>query len=188
MKKRLIDKYDFLVSKNRPPQNQNSNNWIVNISKHELTEAETSLLNKGLNFSLPNSKKNIPQFIATIENVIDNNFNKFTEVDKTIIRHNVCASLKSVKDEAHQLNREERETLNALKNNQDILIAPADKGCSMVLMDKSDYFAKVQDHQDILKIQDMASILIMLRSLIPVLTFVLDVNWKVYILICNLIP
>ena len=146
LKKRLIDKYDFLVSKNRPPQNQNSNNWIVNISKHELTEAETSLLNKGLNFSLPNSKKNIPQFIATIENVIDNNFNKFTEVDKTIIRHNVCASLKSVKDDAHQLNREERATLNALKNNEDIFIAPADKGCSIVLMDKSDYFAKVNDH------------------------------------------
>ena len=66
---------------------------------HELIEAENSLLNKGLHFSLPNSKMNISQCITTIENVMDNNlckftevyknFNKFTEVDKTIIGHNV---------------------------------------------------------------------------------------------------
>ena len=76
---------------------------------HELTVAETSLLNKRLNFSLPDSKKKILQFIATIENVIDTNFHKFTEVDETIISLN--DSLKSVKDEAHQLNREVKHSM-----------------------------------------------------------------------------
>ena len=94
-----------MVFKHRSPQNKNKITIELSTSsKHELTEAETYLLNKGLNFSLPNSKKNIPHFIATIENVMDNNFSKFTEADKTINRHNVCVSLKSVKDEAHQLN------------------------------------------------------------------------------------
>ena len=38
------------------------------------------------------------------------------------------------------------------------------------------------------QIQDKASIFIIIRFLIPVLTFVLDANWKVCTLICNPIP
>ena len=37
------------------------------------------------------------------------------------------------------MKREESEALKTLKGNEDIVITPADKGCSIVVMDKPEY-------------------------------------------------
>ena len=44
------------------------------------------------------------------------------------------------------LPRDEQEALKSLKGNSDIIIAPADKGCSVVVLDKSTYQHKTMEH------------------------------------------
>ena len=52
---------------------------------YNLSIGEQSLLGKGLNYSLPNTKNNISNFIATIENSI-NNLNNVAEEEKAVLR------------------------------------------------------------------------------------------------------
>ena len=97
---------------------------------------ENSLLNKGLNFSLQDNNC-LPKVVASTETAIEKL--KIPDAEKIAIRHEVIAAIKNVPPPPNVLNREEQEALKALKNNPDIVIAPADKGCSVVVLDKSQY-------------------------------------------------
>ena len=144
LKLRLQEKYNSLSSKNHT-RTVTETKLIINLSSYSLSNSETALLNKGLNFSLPNTKKNIPKFVACIENAIENCKNLRDE-DKTIIRHGVCGSLKSVKQFSSKLNFQDKEALKTLKSKENLVIAPADKNSSVVVIDKTDYFDKVNAH------------------------------------------
>jgi hypothetical protein len=69
-KERLINKYNNLVSYKRTPINN-----IKNISSKQLTEDETDVLNKGLNFNTRHTKKDIITLTATLDNEIEMNLN-----------------------------------------------------------------------------------------------------------------
>ena len=141
LKRRLQDKYDRISLS--PLKNQNTQNWIVNISSHQLSVAEKSLLNKGLNFSLQN-KNCLSKVIASTETAIERL--QVHDAEKMAIRHEVMAAIKNAPPSKNTLNREEREALKSLKNNSNIVIAPADKGCSVVVLDQSTYHQKAMEH------------------------------------------
>ena len=141
---RLQEKFENYFSRNITPP-QAATNWVVNLSSYTLSNAENSLLQKGLNFSMPNTKRNIPNFIASIENSIDQIHN-VPEEEKSIIRHQVCMAVKSANDRQFKLPKEEFTAMKSLKNNNDITIVPADKGCSVVVIDKEEYISKIQEH------------------------------------------
>ena len=144
VKQRLQEKFNYLHS-SQLHTNTSSNNWVINLSNHQLSDPELTLLKKGLNFSLPNSKKNLPTFVASVENCIQNLKNT-SEEEKSIIRSRVTGAVKSHNNSEASYTSEEFSALKDLKRNEDIIIAPADKGCAVVVLNKSDYHTKIQDH------------------------------------------
>ena len=69
-KKRHIRKFNELISKNKVTQSvtniTDKKTWVINMSSRQLTHIETSLLAKGLNFSI--TSKILPnKDIATVE-------------------------------------------------------------------------------------------------------------------------
>ena len=71
-----------------------------------------------------------------------------SEEEKSIFRYQVCGAIRSSDDSNFYLNKGEHEqaALKSLKNNEDIVIAPADKGCAAVVMDKIEYTGKINEH------------------------------------------
>ena len=67
-KARLVTKFNKLLEK----QNDNFNpEWVKNLSNRILTRDETKVLAKGLNYATDHKKKDVLQFVAQIEPVIE---------------------------------------------------------------------------------------------------------------------
>ena len=113
-----------------------SERWVVNLSKHELSESEKKVLMKGLNFA-PVCKR-VPKvdYIASVEPAL----RKLEDVEAAnIARAKISAMLKSAKCPPSNLTREDEETWRGLEKREEIVIAPADKGSAVVVLDTEDY-------------------------------------------------
>ena len=143
LKERFKDKFDNL--KHRAAPQHASPAWITNISDRDLTDTEKSALNKGLNFALPNGTKDLPKFIANIESAVGD-LRDVSPDEKTIIRHQICNAIRNAPPPDRNLTREEFTALKALQSDNNIIIAPADKGRSTVIINRRDYDEKVNSH------------------------------------------
>lgn len=144
LRSRLKLKFDNLL--NRKSSNSSKpNNWIINISDTNLTDSEKQVLNKGLNYALPNRSRDIPKFIANIESSIDKNY-KISNTDKSLIRYQICSAIDSTPVASQNISKKELSAIKSLKNNKNIMIVPADKGCSIVVMNTDDYENKLLEH------------------------------------------
>ena len=97
------------------------------------------MLAKGLNYNTTDAKK--LDFIADLESALKNT--ELTEETKNNIRHQVTTNLLHL-NHPIDLTKQEREALEDLKKDDDIVILPADKGRMTVVMDKSDYTNKAK--------------------------------------------
>nr|VZI41635.1 unnamed protein product [Spirometra erinaceieuropaei] len=80
--------------------------------------------------------------IAAVESVI--NQTEATEETKNLIRHQVTSLLMTHKPR-ETLTKVERHALRELKADKDIVIVPADKGRSTVVLDRTDYLQKAKN-------------------------------------------
>ena len=96
------------------------------MSSTKLTHIETDLLAKGLNFSI--TSKTLP--------------NK--EADT--IRAKVSLTLQNSKRPKGNLSKAERKALKELQSDTSIVVLPADKGRSTVILNREDYLEKCMDH------------------------------------------
>ena len=142
-------------------------NQVVNLSKTNISSSILQALEKGLNFCptpriisktpifeaaskfsrriklayhFRNSKKNFPpeKFIHK-SNWVPSDKNIPPVVLETIQNINNDLSNLHISKENHNMSVSELSALKALKNNPDIIMKPADKGSSVVIMDRSDY-------------------------------------------------
>ena len=142
---------------------------IVNLSKHELTVDERSLLNKGLSF-VPTPKVIKTPIIEAVENfsrklklhnyfnsrpTLKNSYTKLpftgkstwvppddkidSDVDTCISKIIEEISDLKIQDEEQNIKPEEIMALNELSKNSELVVKKADKGSSIVIMDKEDY-------------------------------------------------
>ncbi len=113
--------------------------WVVNLSKYKLSKDETSVLAKGLNFAV--SPKHIPtdDFIVATEQAC----NKLSPTESDVLRAEVTQKLKSHKPTSSNITKGERQALNTLKKQKEIMIIGADKGKATVVMDIEEYESKV---------------------------------------------
>ena len=109
------------------------------LAHKELTEQQTQVLAKGLNYNKTDAKK--LDFIADLESALKNT--ELTEETKNNIRHQVTTNLLHLNNPI-DLTKQEREALEDLKKDDDIVILPSDKGRVTVVMDKSDYTNKAK--------------------------------------------
>ena len=106
--------------------------WIINMSSGQLTHIEIDLLRKGLNFSITSKTLPNKDIIVTIEDAVK-------DLEKELTLQNS----KHLKD---NLSKDERKALKELQSDTSIVILPADKGRSTVILNREDYLEKCMDH------------------------------------------
>ncbi|UYV70929.1 hypothetical protein LAZ67_8001139 [Cordylochernes scorpioides] len=124
---------------NKPQIQSTTNDNVINLSKQPIPPEAISLLSKGLNF-VPSQKLDIPRTIASIETSIKN----LADSNKEKIRTEVIPILKNLtRQNKTNINHEERKAISFLKENNNIIISPSDKGKNTVIMDIADYDSKI---------------------------------------------
>ena len=115
--------------------------WVVNLSKHKLTDPQLSVLAKGLNFSPSPNKIPYDDYIVATELACK----KLPYNEATVLRSEIAQALRGSKPPKSNISKDERKAINDLKKNKEILILPADKGKATVLMDVDEYEQKVSN-------------------------------------------
>ncbi|CAH8450356.1 unnamed protein product [Heterobilharzia americana] len=116
--------------------------WVVNLSSKALSSAEMKVLEKGLNFNITVDHLKPEDVIPSIEVAL-------SSVDVTTaeqVRAQCALALKKQKKTQRNLTKLENSALNNLRKDNSIVIAKSDKGNSTVVMDKSDYLKKMDEH------------------------------------------
>ncbi|XP_072019690.1 uncharacterized protein [Amphiura filiformis] len=110
-------------------------------SSRELSESENAILSKGMNFSPTPTSIPVKELIAATEHGLKD----LCEGEANLVRSDVLRVLKKAKVPQPNISQEEREALNSLKNDESIIVLPADKGRSTFVMDKDKYQEKMNN-------------------------------------------
>ena len=120
--------------------------WVKILSDRPLSDPEISVLAKGNNFAVTPKKLPVADFITATESAIcKSNFN---EAKAELLRSKVCDTLCKNKPRIMNLNKEEREALDGLIKDRNVVIVPADKGSCLVVLNREDYDQKCKSLLD----------------------------------------
>ena len=125
--------------KKRP---KTDDNWVRNISSRPLDKTETHVLSYGLEHSLTPKRIPTESIVSSVEAVLSRQ-RDLSESAKDNIRSRIASTIQSASIPDNNLTKDEQQALKRLKNDNDIVILPADKGRVTVVMDKTDYFDKM---------------------------------------------
>ena len=114
-------------------------NWVVNLSSRSLSDAEKAQLKKGLNFAV--TPENIPatEIIAKVEADV----RKLDTGQADTVKRAVNGMLRQAEPPEPNITKEMRDALKSLKEDESIIVLPADKGRASVVMDTDTYRAKM---------------------------------------------
>ena len=116
--------------------------WVTNMSSRQLTDIETNLLAKGLSISITSKTLPNKDIIATKEDAVKD----LEKEEADTIRVKVSVALQNSKPPKNNLFRDERKALKELQSDTSIVILPADKGRSTVILNCEEYLEKCMDH------------------------------------------
>ena len=116
---------------------------MVNRSNYTLSDSQTNLLQHGLNFAI--TPKNVPtnDYITAIEKACKIIGPNSKSAQK--LRAECVKIMKNAKPPSSNISKQEITALVELKQQNDIMILPADKGRSVVVMDKCEYVNKARE-------------------------------------------
>nr|VZI19743.1 unnamed protein product [Spirometra erinaceieuropaei] len=121
------------------PMPSKNDKLVHNLSSKELTEEQMPVLRHGASLNTADAKP--ANMIAAVESILSQT--GATDKTKNLIRHQVSSLLM-----AHRprdvLPKVERDALKELRADNDLVIVPADKGRSMVVLDRTDYNQKAK--------------------------------------------
>ena len=134
-----------------PVRSHNPDKIIINHLSYQLSHIEKTVLAKGLNFALPPKKLNYADYLTPYELLFRDI--KELSVDDSILErvkvdmNKVCLSLfENFKFKVEvNITSDEIKSLKNLSSRKDIIIQKADKGNSVVLLDKSDYIKRMTE-------------------------------------------
>ena len=143
-KNRHMTKLTRLLSQQSNQQSESTpTNWVKNISDTVLTDGETKLLSKGLNFSV--TPRNIPNkdLIASIEMASSH----LPQDEARILCSRAASIIKNARPPNSNISKEESQAIKSLKEKtkEDIIILNADKGNCTVVMNQSEYNQKINE-------------------------------------------
>ncbi|XP_072401602.1 uncharacterized protein [Diabrotica undecimpunctata] len=124
-KTKQIKKFERLSLEQQPretPQ-QDTCKLVYNFSNFTLDEATKSVLSKGFNFAVAPARIPIENIICEVESSITNIPSDTAET----IRQDVSRILRTAKPPKRNITHEEKEALNSLRKNKEIIVLPADK-------------------------------------------------------------
>ena len=117
-------------------------NWVRNISSHPLDKTETQVLSYGLKHSVTPKRIPTEAIVSSVEAVLSRQ-RELSESAKDNIRSRIASTIQSASLPDSNLTKDERQALKRLKTDENIVILPADKGRVTVVMDKTDYYDKM---------------------------------------------
>ena len=114
-------------------------NWVVNLSSRSLSDAEKAQLKKGLNFAV--TPENIPatEIIAKVEAAV----RQLDTGQADTVKRAVNGILRQAEPPEPNITKEMRDALKSLKEDEFIMIFPADEGRATVVMNINTYRAKM---------------------------------------------
>ena len=134
-----------------PVRSHNPDKIIINHSSYQLSDIEKTVLAKGLNFALPTKKLNNADYLTPYELLFRDI--KELSVDDSILER-VKVDMKKIclssfenfkfKDELN-ITPDELKALKDLSSRKDIIIQKADKGNSVVILNKNDYIKRMSE-------------------------------------------
>ena len=142
----MIRKFENLLNPSNNNISRQHQNNVTNLSSKTLDSTELNLLSKGLNFATVHTNRDVLTFIAQVDSAISD-ISDISYEERTNLRQKVTAAVSS-NIEKSQLSKFEKLALTRLKNDDSIVVAQADKTKEAVIIDKSVYQQKVQDHLD----------------------------------------
>ena len=136
---RKLTRLQHNKDKKRPKTDEN---WVRNISSRPLDKTETRVLSYGLKHSVTPKRIPTESIVSSVEAVLSRQ-RDLSESAKDNIRSRIASTVQSASIPDNNLTKDEQQALKRLKNDNDIVILPADKGRVIVVMDKTDYFDKM---------------------------------------------
>jgi hypothetical protein len=126
---------------------------VYNNSCRELSTNEIELLSLGLNFGLSSKKFPLVEYIVaserlclSLEEIKDDESIEKAQKIRNLVSDHIQKGLKMTMRD--NLTRNERAILRSLKNDNSIIICPADKGKAVVIEDRDTYLMKMQEQID----------------------------------------
>nr|VZI26222.1 unnamed protein product [Spirometra erinaceieuropaei] len=121
------------------PTSPRNDKRVHNLSSKELTKDQMQVLRHEASFNTTDAKP--VNMIAAVESILSQT--KATEETKSLIRHQVPSLLMAHRPR-EVLSKVKRDALREFKANKDLVIVPADKGRSTVVLDRTDYLQKAK--------------------------------------------
>ncbi len=118
----------------------NVERWVVNESSRALTLPQKNVLAKGLNFAPSPKVIPIPEIVAAVEDGL----RKADKGKASLARVGIIGILNKARPPPSNLKPDELKAIKELRNDNSVMILPADKGRATVLLDKSQYDLKVR--------------------------------------------
>ncbi|BHF84570.1 hypothetical protein SprV_0902772100 [Sparganum proliferum] len=135
--KKRMDLQTKLQSLLRPMNERSMATRVVNLSKRNLLPAEIHLLSKGIGFNPTDATPT--NFLAGLESIL---LTSALPEDKRADIRSCATGILRQKRHQQILPAEEAQGLRSLKSDHSIVVVPADKGGTTVVMDKTDYVNK----------------------------------------------
>ena len=139
-KERKLTRLQRSKDKNRP---KTDDNLVSNISSRPLDKTETHVLSYGLKHSVTPKRIPTESIVSSVEAVLSRQRRLISESAKDNIRSRIASTVQSASIPDKNSRKDEQQALKRLKNDDNIVILPADKGRVTVVMDKTDYFDKM---------------------------------------------
>ena len=109
--------------------------------KTPLTEAQESLLAHGPNFAIVPRELTVLEYITSIESTCQ----QLQQGKAEELRGEIKAILKKTPPSKPNITKEEHQALKQLKKDKNRMVLTADKGVSLVVLDKEDYIQKSEE-------------------------------------------
>ena len=132
------------LQQTKDKRRKTDDNWVRNISSRPLDETETQVLTYGLKHSVTPKRIPTETIVSSVEAVLSRQ-RVLSEPVKDNIRSRIASTLQSASLPDNNLTNNERQALERLKTDKDIVILPADKGRVPVVMDRTDYHDKMNE-------------------------------------------
>ena len=114
--------------------------WVKVLSQYKPMPAEISVLGKGLNFTIAQTRIPAKEIVKVTEVACQRLDGELAD----LLRNEVVGIMQNAKHHKSNLTKAERDDLKTLKSNTDIVILPADKGKAVVVMDSKEYTAQCE--------------------------------------------
>ena len=117
------------------------NEWVHNLTNTPLTDVQEKVLAHSPNFAMVANDPPIGKYIAQIERMCQ----KMKQGEVEELRGQIKLILKNITPPKPNISKEEAKAIKELRRDQEKVILTADKGVSMVVMEKKEYIKKSED-------------------------------------------